>query len=185
MSDPAQAQARCPEGRTAGGKCVNGGLARSMRQRAIIFTQPKLSYTGASASQSRGESQDTGTPRSIERSYDKYGPPPPRPLPAVVPTLPPVPPTPPPPPPPPPPPVTSDQRLKRDILRLRCLDSGICLYRFRYLWDDTFYVGVMAQEVERVAPNAVVHGPDGYLRVRYDLLGLQFRKWGERTRDRT
>lgn len=86
----------------------------------------------------------------------------------MVPTLPPT----------PPPPVTSDRRLKRDILRLGCLDNGICLYRFRYLWDDTFYVGVMAQEVERILPNAVVHGPDGYLRVRYDLLGPQFRSWG-------
>ncbi|MHC2401497.1 hypothetical protein ACVMGC_006041 [Bradyrhizobium barranii subsp. barranii] len=174
LFDRAQAQTRCPEGRTAGGECVNGGLARSMRQRAIIFTQPKLSYTGAPVSQSRGESQDTGTPRSIERSYDKYGPPPPQPLPAVV--------TAPPPPPPPLPPVTSDRRLKRDVLLIRCLDSGICLYRFRYLWDDTFYVGVMAQAVERIAPDAVVHGPDGYLRVRYDLLGLQFRTWGEEGR---
>ncbi|MDA9401106.1 tail fiber domain-containing protein [Bradyrhizobium sp. CCBAU 45389] len=168
--DQAQAQARCPEGRTSGGGCVNGGLARSMRQRAIIFSQPKLSYTGAPVSQSRGDGQDTNTPRSIERSYDKYGPPPPQPVPAVVPTLPPTPP-------PPPPPVTSDRRLKRDISRLGCLDSGICLYRFHYLWDDTFYIGVMAQEVERIVPNAVVHGPDGYLRVRYDLLGLQFRSW--------
>jgi hypothetical protein len=64
-------------------------------------------------------------------------------------------------------------------LRLECLDSGICLYRFRYLWDDTFYVGVMAQEVERIAPNAVVHDADGTLRVRYDLLGLHFRTWDE------
>ncbi|SEO24192.1 tail fiber domain-containing protein [Bradyrhizobium sp. OK095] len=168
MSDPAQAQRRCPEGRTAGGACVNGGLARSMRQRAIIFTQPKLSSTGAPASQSRGESQDTGTSRSIERSYNTNGPPPPQPLPAVVAA-----------PSPPPPPVTSDRRLKRDILRVGCLDSGICLYRFRYLWDDNFYVGVMAQEVERIAPDAVLQGADGYLRVRYDLLGLRFRKWGE------
>ena len=166
------AQANCPEGGNASGACVNGGLAGSLRQRAIIFSQPKLSYTGAPVSQSRGDSQDTNTPRSIERSYDKYGPPPPQPVPAVVPTVPPT----------PPPPVTSDRRLKRDIFRLGCLDSGICLYRFRYLWDDTFYVGVMAQEVERIAPDAVVHGPDGYLRVRYDLLGLQFRTWSEEGR---
>jgi len=33
---------------------------------------------------------------------------------------------------------------------------------------------VMAQEVETVAPNAVTRGPDGYLRVSYQLLGLPF-----------
>jgi hypothetical protein len=84
MSTQALAQTACPEGKTAGGACVNGGLANAMRNRALIFTQPKLSYTGAPVSQSRGESQDTGTPRLVERSYDKYGPPPPQPTPAVV-----------------------------------------------------------------------------------------------------
>ncbi|OKO88080.1 hypothetical protein AC629_11070 [Bradyrhizobium sp. NAS80.1] len=84
MSAQALAQTACTEGRTAGGACVNGGLARSMRNRALILTQPKLSYTGAPASQSRGERQDTGTPRLIEGAYDKYGPPPPQPVPAVI-----------------------------------------------------------------------------------------------------
>ena len=30
------------------------------------------------------------------------------------------------------------------------LDGGINLYRYRYLWNDTIYVGVMAQEVAEV-----------------------------------
>jgi hypothetical protein len=38
-------QVRCPEGRTAGGQCVNAALADAMRQIAIIFSQPKLSQT--------------------------------------------------------------------------------------------------------------------------------------------
>jgi len=33
-------------------------------------------------------------------------------------------------------------------------------------------VGVMAQEVQAIMPEAVVRGPDGYLRVFYDKLGL-------------
>jgi hypothetical protein len=41
----ADAQVRCPEGRTASGECVNVGLATAMRQIAIIFSQPKLSDT--------------------------------------------------------------------------------------------------------------------------------------------
>jgi hypothetical protein len=41
----ANAQVRCQEGRTASGQCVNPGLADTMRQSAVIFSQPKLSYT--------------------------------------------------------------------------------------------------------------------------------------------
>ena len=37
----------------------------------------------------------------------------------------------------------------------------------------------MAQEVERVAPDAVTRGSDGYLRVYYDKLGLRFRSYGD------
>src|ERR1051326_5291034 len=40
-----QSQRACPEGRTASGQCVNPQLADSMRQDAIIYSQPKLSYT--------------------------------------------------------------------------------------------------------------------------------------------
>ena len=73
----------------------------------------------------------------------------------------------------------SDIRLKRDITKLTQLDNGLYLYRFRYIWSDTFYVGVMAQEVEGVVPDAVVRGPDGYLRVNYARLGLRFMTWDD------
>jgi hypothetical protein len=52
------------------------------------------------------------------------------------------------------PPVESDIRLKRDITQVGELDSGVGLYRYRYLWSDTTYVGVMAQEVAEVMPEA-------------------------------
>src|SRR5262249_19735401 len=58
-------------------------------------------------------------------------------------------------------------RLKRDIALIEHLDNGLGLYRFRYVWSDESYVGVMAQEVAAVAPEAVMVGPDGYLRVDY------------------
>jgi len=35
-------------------------------------------------------------------------------------------------------------------------------------------VGVLAQEVQTVMPEAVVRGRDGYLRVYYDRLGVRF-----------
>jgi hypothetical protein len=69
--------------------------------------------------------------------------------------------------------VPSDRRLKSDIVRLATLPSGLGLYRFKYRWSDTAYVGVMAQEVLEVAPQAVITGADGFYRVDYAALGLE------------
>ncbi len=72
------------------------------------------------------------------------------------------------------PPVPSDARLKRDITLVARLDDGLGLYRYRYLWSDTVYVGVMAQEVALIHPDAVVRDAlDDYLRVDYSHLGLK------------
>ena len=74
----------------------------------------------------------------------------------------------------------SDIRLKHDIVALGRLDNGLELYRFRYNGSDrTDYVGVMAQDVQRIEPRAVTRGSDGYLRVDYDRLGLKFMTWKE------
>ena len=43
----------------------------------------------------------------------------------------------------------------------------------------TAYVGVMAQEVQSVTPEAVTRGADGYLSVSYDLLGLPFETYDQ------
>jgi hypothetical protein len=75
----------------------------------------------------------------------------------------------------------SDIRLKRDIVELGELDNGLRLYRYRYLWSDTVYVGVMAQEVAALRPDAVSRGEDGYLRVDYGRLGLEFLTFDEWT----
>lgn len=66
--------------------------------------------------------------------------------------------------------MASDRRLKRDIARLGSLPIGIDLYRFRYLWDEDETVGVMADEVEGVLPEAVVIRPDGYKAVDYAMI---------------
>jgi len=74
----------------------------------------------------------------------------------------------------------SDIRLKQDIVPLGRLDNGLELYRFRYKGSDrTAYVGVMAQEVQRIDPSAVWRGADGYLRVNYDRIGQKFMTWKE------
>lgn len=75
----------------------------------------------------------------------------------------------------------SDVRLKRGIVRVAHLDNGIDLYRYRYEWSDQLYVGVMAQEVAEIVPDAVVRGDDGYLRVNYARLGLRLQTWSEWT----
>ena len=50
----------------------------------------------------------------------------------------------------------SDIRLKHDIVLLGRLDDGLGYYRFVYNGGRTAYVGVMAQEVQSVAPQAVI-----------------------------
>ena len=68
----------------------------------------------------------------------------------------------------------SDIRLKRDITLVGRLKNALGLYRYRYLWSDTVYVGVMAQEVALVHPEAIVRSAvGGYLRVDYGRLGLK------------
>jgi hypothetical protein len=73
----------------------------------------------------------------------------------------------------------SDARVKRDITPIAKLENGLQLYRYRYAWSDTLYVGVLAQEVLEVAPSAVSRGADGYLRVNYARLGLRMQLWEE------
>jgi hypothetical protein len=75
--------------------------------------------------------------------------------------------------------VMSDIRMKHDIVLLGRLDNGLGFYRFQYNGSDKAYVGVMAQEVQVVVPDAVIRGHDGYLRVFYDRLGLQFQTYDQ------
>jgi hypothetical protein len=73
--------------------------------------------------------------------------------------------------------MASDVRVKHAIAELGQLDNGLRFYRFSYLGSDQAYVGVMAQEVEAVRPDAIVHHGDGYLRVDYDKLGFQMQTY--------
>jgi hypothetical protein len=57
------------------------------------------------------------------------------------------------------------------------LDNGLGYYRFSYLGSTKAYVGVIAQEVQAVLPDAVTRSRDGYLRVYYDKLGIKFRSY--------
>jgi hypothetical protein len=71
----------------------------------------------------------------------------------------------------------SDIRLKHDVVLLGHLQNGLGFYRFVYDGGTRPYVGVIAQEVQTVRPDAVVPGQDGYLRVRYGKLGVNFESY--------
>lgn len=65
--------------------------------------------------------------------------------------------------------VASDRRLKTDIVRLATLADGLGLYGYRYAGGSEPQIGVMAQQVRLVRPDAVVS--DGrYLAVDYGAL---------------
>jgi hypothetical protein len=64
----------------------------------------------------------------------------------------------------------SDRRLKTDIERIGEREDGIGVYLFRYLWSPVQHIGVMAQEVLKVKPEAVVHTPSGFMAVDYGAL---------------
>lgn len=63
----------------------------------------------------------------------------------------------------------SDRRLKRDIRKVVDDERGWGIYRYRYLGDDRERIGVMADEVERVRPDAVTT-VNGYKAVYYGRL---------------
>ena len=73
----------------------------------------------------------------------------------------------------------SDIELKHDVVLLGHLANGLGYYRFSYLGSSKPYVGVIAQEVQSLVPEAVTRGRDGYLRVYYEQLGLKLRTYSD------
>jgi hypothetical protein len=64
----------------------------------------------------------------------------------------------------------SDRRAKKDIARVGKTDDGQKIYAYRYKGEAgaaPLRLGLMAQEVERRKPEAVMTGFDGYKRVDY------------------
>ena len=71
----------------------------------------------------------------------------------------------------------SDVMVKHDVALLGHLANGLGYYRFSYNGSDRAYVGVIAQEVQQVMPQAVARDGDGYLRVHYDEIGVKFQTY--------
>lgn len=66
-------------------------------------------------------------------------------------------------------PAFSDRRLKQNIERIGTHEAGFGIYRYNYIWSDEPTIGVMADEVEMVNPEAV-RRVDGYAMVDYAKL---------------
>jgi hypothetical protein len=70
----------------------------------------------------------------------------------------------------------SDIRLKENI-KFSHKENGYNIYEFNYKSDPSSkYIGVMAQEVMEINPNAVVK-ENGYYKVYYDMLGITMKKF--------
>ncbi|MGO4125722.1 tail fiber domain-containing protein [Inquilinus sp. YAF38] len=63
----------------------------------------------------------------------------------------------------------SDVRLKRDVRRIGKTESGVPLYEFRYRAGGPLQIGVMAQDVEQITPEAVSE-QDGWKCVDYRMV---------------
>jgi len=72
----------------------------------------------------------------------------------------------------------SDRMTKENLVKIGVHPLGIDLYLFDYkpeyrdAWGHGRQFGVMADEVERVMPEAVSMHPDGYKMVNYAMLGI-------------
>lgn len=64
----------------------------------------------------------------------------------------------------------SDARLKRDISHVFTLPNGIKIYKYRFIGNDRFELGVLAQEVQQIMPEAVAIDEKGFLRVNYNMV---------------
>jgi hypothetical protein len=72
--------------------------------------------------------------------------------------------------------MASDLRTKENIKHIGFMANGLSVYEYEYKpefkdrWGHGKQTGVMAQEVEKVMPEAVVEHPDGYKMVNYGAL---------------
>lgn len=66
-------------------------------------------------------------------------------------------------------------RLKKNIVYSHT-ENGHKIYEFEYINEPSVrYSGVMAQEVMKMNPDAVIE-ESGYYKVNYDMLGLTIKK---------
>ena len=70
--------------------------------------------------------------------------------------------------------VASDIRLKKDIEKIAVNDDGLNVYRYNYIDGTGPYIGVMAQEVKELKPEALGPEFDGYMTVDYSKINMNY-----------
>jgi hypothetical protein len=65
--------------------------------------------------------------------------------------------------------IGSDIRIKENIRKVGMTDGGLPVYIYNYIGDNLTHMGVMAQDVEKVNPDAVTE-MNGYKAVYYGMI---------------
>ncbi len=68
----------------------------------------------------------------------------------------------------------SSRLLKENIFKLGKSSEGHNVYKFNYKGNPTNYIGVIAEEVQRIKPQAVSRLSNGFLGVDYNLIDVDF-----------
>jgi hypothetical protein len=64
----------------------------------------------------------------------------------------------------------SDRRLKKNISKIGEYSNGLGIYKFHYINESGPFIGVMADEVARIQPDALGPVIDGYMTVDYSKI---------------
>lgn len=70
----------------------------------------------------------------------------------------------------------SDRRLKQDIVEVGTYPNGLPMYEFSYKGQSDRWRGTMADDVEKVYPEAVFTTPDGFKAVAYSMIGIRMER---------
>jgi hypothetical protein len=70
----------------------------------------------------------------------------------------------------------SDKTLKENIVKVGQSPSGFNIYEWNYLWSPERFRGVIAQEVQKINPQAVLSNIFGHLMVDYSKLDVNMER---------
>jgi hypothetical protein len=72
--------------------------------------------------------------------------------------------------------MNSDKTLKENIVKVGQSPSGFNIYEWNYLWSPDRFRGVIAQEVQKIKPKAVLSNIFGHLMVDYSKLDVNMER---------
>lgn len=71
--------------------------------------------------------------------------------------------------------IRSDRRLKENIVPMG-KRKGLRVYAYNYKGHPDRYIGVMAQDIKQIKPEAITFHPNGYMMVDYGILGIDMQR---------